>query len=192
MLYKKKPVLINAIQFTGTNIDEIKNFMGDALICKISSSTTPLLFIKTLEGNMLVSINDYVIKGVNGEFYPCKPDIFKKTYESYENNNKKFNENVKVSDNGYEILNIAQELHKYETAKADGRLLISPVKVGTHIYILHRSWIDEGEIVGIAECDDFSCFCFKVYEDPDTYTLVALDDFNKTWFIEEEKANKML
>lgn len=151
----------------------------------------------------------FVIKGVNGEFYPCKPDIFKKTYESYENNNENFNENVKVSDNGYGILNIeiddkfyhitdlptlkiAQELHKYETAKTDGRLLISPVKIGTHIYILHRSWIDEGEIAGIAECDDFSCFCFKVYEDPDTYTLVALDDFNKTWFIEEEKANKML
>ena len=38
-------------------------------------------YIKTLEGNMIVSPNDYIIKGVNGEFYPCKPDIFEKTYD---------------------------------------------------------------------------------------------------------------
>lgn len=39
------------------------------------------LFIKTLEGNMVASVRDYIIQGVNGEFYPCKPDIFEKTYE---------------------------------------------------------------------------------------------------------------
>ena len=41
-------------------------------------------FIKTLEGNLYLSKDDYVIKGVNGEFYPCKPDIFHKTYEKIE------------------------------------------------------------------------------------------------------------
>lgn len=42
------------------------------------------LFIETLEGNMKVSVGDYIIKGVNGELYPCKPDIFEKTYEIVE------------------------------------------------------------------------------------------------------------
>ena len=43
--------------------------------------TNKLLFIKTLEGNHLASVGDYIIKGVQGEFYPCKPDIFEQTYE---------------------------------------------------------------------------------------------------------------
>ena len=41
--------------------------------------------IKTLEGTMIASVNDFIIKGVNGEFYPCKPDIFEKTYEAVDN-----------------------------------------------------------------------------------------------------------
>ena len=60
-----------------TNLTEIDNFVGGSL--KIEGSS---LVIHTLEGDMEASINDYIIKGVNGEFYPCKPDIFDKTYES--------------------------------------------------------------------------------------------------------------
>ena len=59
--YRKKPVVINAIQFVGTPPHELK--------------------ITTLEGEMTASLNDYIIKGVMGEFYPCKPDIFNATYE---------------------------------------------------------------------------------------------------------------
>lgn len=89
MKYKKKPVIIEAIQFDGLNLEEIKSFVGDNLIYDIIDTAWQvgkgrphiLMKIKTLEGNMNVSEMDYIIKGVNGEFYPCKPDIFEKTYE---------------------------------------------------------------------------------------------------------------
>lgn len=74
--YKKKPVIIEAIQWTGKNLSEIDNFIDRTVDNK---ETT--LVIHTLEGDMEASIGDYIIKGVNGEFYPCKPDIFDKTYE---------------------------------------------------------------------------------------------------------------
>ena len=75
--YRKKPVVIEAVQFTGNNVDEILEFAKDSF----NNPSTSEIVIPTLEGNMMVSIGDYVIKGVNGEFYPCKSDIFDKTYE---------------------------------------------------------------------------------------------------------------
>lgn len=89
MKYKKKPVIIDALQWTGLNLTKIMDFVGKDLIIETydtgyQAEATPLvvsLKIKTLEGNMNVSIGDYIIKGVQGEFYPCKPDIFKETYE---------------------------------------------------------------------------------------------------------------
>lgn len=77
--YRKKPVEIEAIQFKGTNIAQCLSFLKGQYLFENNS-----LKIKTLEGNMLVSTDDYIIKGVNGEFYPCKPDIFEKTYEKVE------------------------------------------------------------------------------------------------------------
>ena len=74
--YRKKPVVSEAIQWVGNNLSEIDNFIGRTVDNK---ETT--LVIHTLEGDMEASIGDYIIKGVNGEFYPCKPDIFDKTYE---------------------------------------------------------------------------------------------------------------
>lgn len=74
--FRKKPVTIEAIQWLGTNLSEIDDFAGGSIANK---GTT--LVIHTLEGDMEASISDYIIKGVNGEFYPCKPDIFAKTYE---------------------------------------------------------------------------------------------------------------
>ena len=74
--YRKKPVVIEAIQWASNNLSEIDNFIGRTVDNK---ETT--LVIHTLEGDMEASIGDYIIKGVNGEFYPCKPDIFDKTYE---------------------------------------------------------------------------------------------------------------
>lgn len=73
--YIKKPVEIEAIQWTGDNIEDIKEFCNQ---CTLSNDE---LIIFTLEGKMIASINDYIIKGVKGEFYPCKPDIFKTTYD---------------------------------------------------------------------------------------------------------------
>lgn len=74
--YRKKPVTIEAIQWNGENLSEIDKFTQG----KVKNHES-VLIIPTLEGDMYASLNDYIIKGVNGEFYPCKPDIFAKTYE---------------------------------------------------------------------------------------------------------------
>lgn len=87
--YIKRPVIVEAIQWNGLNLSEVKSFVGDA--CKYEyydggyQGVVPLsVYIHTLEGDMKCSKGDYIIKGVNGEFYPCKPDIFEKTYELVE------------------------------------------------------------------------------------------------------------
>lgn len=86
--YRKKPVTIEAVQFDGLNPTEIKDFVGENCEVEIYDNevTPPVarIVIHTLEGDMEVSKGDYVIKGVKGEFYPCKPDIFQQTYESEE------------------------------------------------------------------------------------------------------------
>src|SRR5437764_564114 len=78
--FRKLPVEIEAIQFTGTdeNFIEITDWAGDVWY---RSPHHTKLFIKTLEGDMEASLGDWIIKGVKGEFYPCKPDIFEATYE---------------------------------------------------------------------------------------------------------------
>ncbi len=77
--FRKKPVVIEAIQFTGKNDKECLEFCPIAFDPEIAN---PGLVIPTLEGSMTVSVWDWIIKGVQGEFYPCKPDIFQKTYDA--------------------------------------------------------------------------------------------------------------
>ena len=84
--YRKKPVVIEAIQYTGDNIVEIIKFMqecarGDKTRYLRFDATRGEYFIKTLEGKYILSEGDYIICGIKGEFYPCKPDIFEMTYE---------------------------------------------------------------------------------------------------------------
>lgn len=78
MKYRKKPVIIEAMQWTGKNFDRIVMFCNKI---KSACTYTEELVIETLEGNMTASKGDYIIRGVKGEFYPCKPDIFEATYE---------------------------------------------------------------------------------------------------------------
>ena len=78
-LYRKKPILIRAIKWTGDNFGDIDGFVGDCC-----SYIDGRLLIHTLEGDHTAAVGDYIIKGVKNEFYPCKPDIFWMTYESYE------------------------------------------------------------------------------------------------------------
>ena len=83
--YRKKPVVIEAIQFNGKNAEEIEQWSNNNVKAGPVSEDTltrAYLEIETLEGTMTAQPNDYIIKGVNGEFYPCKPDIFEKTYDS--------------------------------------------------------------------------------------------------------------
>lgn len=78
--YKKKPVVIEAIQYIS---DEDSYNAIIRMGCPHIEHEDHWTIV-TLEGEMKVSHGDYVIKGVNGEFYPCKPDIFDKTYEKVE------------------------------------------------------------------------------------------------------------
>ena len=92
MKYIKKAVVIDAIQVKANNFDRICDFMGCTPeqvlnpmsdIDEFGDSRDPYLgvIIETLEGKMQANIGDMIIKGVKGEFYPCKPDIFKATYD---------------------------------------------------------------------------------------------------------------
>ena len=87
MKYRKKPVVIEAMQLTDTNVLTVMNFIGGVGIVVVGYgyNDEPFIKIRTLEGEMLAAIGDYIIRGVKGEFYPCKPDIFEMTYESVEN-----------------------------------------------------------------------------------------------------------
>ena len=89
--YIKLPVEIDAVQWDGNNHREMFNFLGGEEADYITVSGLNFyidwsrieggLIIKTLEGEHLATIGDYIIKGIKGEYYPCKPDIFEATYE---------------------------------------------------------------------------------------------------------------
>ena len=94
MKFRKKPVVIEAVHLTRgeQSIAEVLRFIGQKVDLKSSIDQDKFtdycyiveregLQIHTLEGVMTANINDWIIKGVNGEFYPCKPDIFDKTYD---------------------------------------------------------------------------------------------------------------
>ena len=85
--YIKKPVVIEAVQWTDTKEsgNAIVDLIGESKTWSIDySAKPPTIKIPTLEGTMTASIGDWIIKGINGEFYPCKPEIFEKTYEPAE------------------------------------------------------------------------------------------------------------
>jgi len=77
---QKKPVVIEAVQFTGSNIQEMDDFIDVNFQVNLSTGK-PTLIIPTLEGDHEAKKGDFIIKGIAGEFYPCKPDIFEQTYE---------------------------------------------------------------------------------------------------------------
>ncbi len=78
--FRKKPVVIEAVQWTGVNKTEIEDFTHLHLeYC--TDLTVQCIVIPTLEGEHAATAGDYIIKGVQGEFYPCKPDTFEQTYD---------------------------------------------------------------------------------------------------------------
>ncbi|SBV84067.1 hypothetical protein SP42694_1926 [Streptococcus pneumoniae] len=80
MKYRKKPVVVEAVQWNGNNHKEVINFAEN----KIWFDALGNIWIATLESDMVAKKGDYIIKGVQGEYYPCKPDIFAETYEKTE------------------------------------------------------------------------------------------------------------
>lgn len=82
MRYVKRPVEVEAIEWTGENFEEIKEFCKPRLAFINSGPYNTDLIIETLEGDHHAQIGDFIIKGIKGECYPCKPDIFAATYEA--------------------------------------------------------------------------------------------------------------
>lgn len=85
-----------------------------------------------------------------------------------------------------------EKLAAYEDAEEQGLLLRLPCKVGDNIYIIKTYGIEEASIIGISEADDIDCFCFEVYIDPDCHEIIALKEFNDTWFLTREEAEAKL
>lgn len=85
MKYRKKPVVIDAIQWTGDNANECVEFLGKSFggFPEKYQDADDILVL-TLEGSHIASLGDYLIRGIKGEHYPCKPDIFAATYEAAE------------------------------------------------------------------------------------------------------------
>mgnify|MGYP004655390481 FL=1 len=77
--FVKKPIIVEAVQWTGKNEHEIMKFVGSHC-CLVNKSNGKALIINTLEGDHYASVNDWIVKGVKGEFYPVKPDIMEQTY----------------------------------------------------------------------------------------------------------------
>lgn len=88
MKYRKKPVVVEAVQFTDAeeSILKLSELGLDPVRIDYADTDSPILKIETLEGLMIAAKGDYIIKGVQGEFYPCKPDIFAETYEEAKDN----------------------------------------------------------------------------------------------------------
>ena len=83
MKYRKKPVVIDAIQWTGENVRECIEFLGKSFGgFPEQYEDRDDISVLTLEGSHIASRGDYLIRGVKGEHYPCKPDIFELTYEA--------------------------------------------------------------------------------------------------------------
>ena len=82
-MFRKKPVVIEAIQYTENNREEIEHFTGNGAKVNIEGKRRSVV-IETLEGTMIGEPGDWIIKGVMGEFYPCKPHIFAATYDPVE------------------------------------------------------------------------------------------------------------
>lgn len=150
--YRKKPVKVRAVQWTGTNLEEVKRFVGDKLIYSINDAAwevgkaapNVVLRIRTLEGEHIANVNDYIIKGVAGEFYPCKPEIFAATYDDaiYED---------------HDILNDPADVF-YENAIKEnnwsGKITDPPTDPRKAIHILIRHLLGKKWYVSISESDD--------------------------------------
>lgn len=83
MKYRKKPVVIEAQKLTDFNYRDLAEWCNGVVRAR-EDNFEPYVTIYTLEGTMKADLGDYIIKGVKGEFYPCKPDIFEATYEAVE------------------------------------------------------------------------------------------------------------
>ena len=115
--YIKKPVVVEAEELIPANIIKIVNWItetSDVSFKTDDNDNVVGLIIPTLEGNMTASIGDYIIKGVSGEFYPCKADIFHKTYSEY---NGEVNSIANIGNNPFNTVTFKEAIEKQNNIK---------------------------------------------------------------------------
>ena len=124
--YVKRPVSVEAIQYTDNNLYEVLNFLGkeNYSLEHVKNGVVDIM-IYTLEGDHRCKKGDYIIKGIKGEFYPCKPDIFEKTYNEEKGQTIKLN--IYHSDGNYTGVKYFGTLKKFikEADKGKNIKLIS-------------------------------------------------------------------
>ena len=116
--YRKKPVHVKAIKFNGNNSKQVEKFVYGESHEKYFTSS-PHMTIQTLEGDMKASKGDYIIRGVAGEFYPCKPDIFKATYEEIDQDGNRVNSTQYPESANTPVMTVAAILEWLEGEKED-------------------------------------------------------------------------
>lgn len=113
-------------------------------------------------------------------------------YAKFEHNGMMYQSCIKCAEEHEQLAEWLEQLKEYKQLEEQGRLIKLPCKVGDWIFIVKRYGVEEANITGISEADDISCFCFKVYIDPDCEEVVALEDFNETWFLTKSEAEAKL
>ena len=128
--FQKKPVVIEAVQFTGSNHREVLSFvypdLSEDAIVGAETMRLPVV-IETMEGDMTASPGDWIIKGVKGEFYPCKPDIFAATYGPPANTEGASEFLRRATSGNYRIVN-SGDLDRFQIseAQANGLFFVDP------------------------------------------------------------------
>ena len=197
MKYMKKLIIVDAVQRTGNNIEEIKSFLDEN--GGVYTITDNSLVINTLEGDMLASLGDYIIKGIHGEFYPCKPDIFKETYDQVnveikgkvnitDNNNTKIIYNKIVRDNIPEIIKEKHEkaIVKYRVI-TDKKELIKALcdKMIEEVNELAKT-LDETDLEYMSEL----CDVHDILNEIDTISIDNAEDARKLHAVRRDKVGK--
>ena len=85
--FRKKPIMIDAIQYDGSNGSSLYSWSSGRVIQSPVLEGQPCVQVQTMEGMMTGAVGDWIIRGIMGEFYPCKPDIFAATYDPVEDDN---------------------------------------------------------------------------------------------------------
>lgn len=197
MKYMKKLIIVDAVQWTGNNIEEIKSFLDEN--GGMYTITDNSFVINTLEGNMLASLGDYIIKGIHGEFYPCKPDIFKETYDLVnvkingkiniaDNDNTKIIYNKIVRDNVPEIIKEKHEkaIVKYRVI-TDKKELIKALcnKMIEEVNELAKA-LDETDLEYMSEL----CDIHDILNELTSISLVTAEDVRRMTSIQRDKVGK--
>lgn len=126
--YRKKPVVIEAVQWKGEALSDSKElrsflFSGKDTPYSISQYEDDVLVVRTLEGEMLAKPGDWIIRGVAGELYPCKPEIFEATYQPMDDSTYVADEDLRIERVGADEIVIAHPDFQWELSNEDARYI---------------------------------------------------------------------